>query len=66
MFVLFASLNLPRTNPQIVIYIRLWLQKDPENNLYYIGFAACGVVGMILWVLVHMCVHPMQGFGVNF
>jgi hypothetical protein len=26
-----------------VIFLRIWLDKDPENNLYFFGYAALGV-----------------------
>ena len=34
-----------------VIYIRLWMDKDPSNKLYYIGFALLGVGSVCLTVI---------------
>jgi ABC-type multidrug transport system fused ATPase/permease subunit len=42
-----------------VIYIRLWMDEDPSNKLYYIGFALLGV-GSLCATLVTVAIYYLR------
>lgn len=31
-----------------VIFVRIWLERDPQNRLYFIGFAAFGLINPVM------------------
>lgn len=43
----------------IDIWVRVWLDRDPNNNLYFIGYAGWAILGLFLGIVALAYVaHP--------